>query len=144
MFACHNFNQFLELIDRLTIDFCTETVAWESMAPHDCMIWCRSFLTTMVVVMAVIASQGVMAMNSDGADLDSSFYEDKCPGVQLVVQHGVEAAMQRDPRMPASLLRLHFHDCFVNVRIHRIGLNYITSPLIPVIEEIFGHKRLTF
>ena len=103
------------------------------MAPHVSMIRCRSFVMAMVVVVrVVIASQGVMAMKPDGANLDSSFYQDKCPGVQLVVQRGVEAAMQKDPRMPASLLRLHFHDCFVNVRIHSIGLNYITSPLTPL------------
>ena len=102
------------------------------MAPHVSMIQCRSLVMAMVVVHVVIASQGVMAMKPDGANLDSSFYQDKCPGVQLVVQRGVEAAMQKDPRMPASLLRLHFHDCFVNVRNHSIGLNYITSPLTPL------------
>ncbi|XP_057972731.1 peroxidase A2-like [Malania oleifera] len=31
-----------------------------------------------------------------------------------IICKGVQAAASKDPRMPASLLRLHFHDCFVN------------------------------
>lgn len=46
--------------------------------------------------------------------LHPSFYNYNCPELQKLVQGKVEAAMQRDQRMPASLLRLHFHDCFVN------------------------------
>jgi peroxidase len=38
--------------------------------------------------------------------LTDDFYDDCCPQVEDIVR----------ARMGASLLRLHFHDCFVNVR----------------------------
>jgi hypothetical protein len=51
--------------------------------------------------------------------LDPHFYEHSCPQAQQVVASCVGKAHYKDPRMAASLLRLHFHDCFVKVRIAR-------------------------
>ncbi|CAI9116811.1 OLC1v1018069C1 [Oldenlandia corymbosa var. corymbosa] len=41
------------------------------------------------------------------------FYQFSCPQANEIVMSVLEKAISRDPRMPASLLRLHFHDCFV-------------------------------
>ncbi|WVZ10682.1 hypothetical protein V8G54_015212, partial [Vigna mungo] len=41
------------------------------------------------------------------------FYDGSCPRVQEIVQSVVAKAVAKEPRMAASLLRLHFHDCFV-------------------------------
>ncbi|XP_058088304.1 peroxidase 72-like [Magnolia sinica] len=41
------------------------------------------------------------------------FYEYTCPQAQEIVQSVVAKAVAREARMAASLLRLHFHDCFV-------------------------------
>ncbi|XAR72874.1 Peroxidase [Bertholletia excelsa] len=46
--------------------------------------------------------------------LDYNFYDWSCPRLPMIVRFGVWAALKNDPRMAASLLRLHFHDCFVN------------------------------
>ncbi|XP_044366414.1 peroxidase N-like [Triticum aestivum] len=46
--------------------------------------------------------------------LSSNFYDWTCPGVYNIVQQHVFSAMREELRMGASLLRLHFHDCFVN------------------------------
>ncbi|KAI9166206.1 hypothetical protein LWI28_028006 [Acer negundo] len=46
--------------------------------------------------------------------LDSKFYDKSCPNLTRIVRYGVWSAIQNDTRMAASLLRLHFHDCFVN------------------------------
>ncbi|KAL3753466.1 hypothetical protein ACJRO7_000811 [Eucalyptus globulus] len=46
--------------------------------------------------------------------LTPHFYDYACPQALPAVQRIVEAAVQQERRMGASLLRLHFHDCFVN------------------------------
>ncbi|XP_044469764.1 peroxidase 10-like [Mangifera indica] len=46
--------------------------------------------------------------------LDYNYYGKTCPGLTTIVQSGVLSAVSNETRMAASLLRLHFHDCFVN------------------------------
>lgn len=50
------------------------------------------------------------------SDLDDDFYDDVCPKALPTIKRVVEDAVRKEKRMGASLLRLHFHDCFVNVR----------------------------
>lgn len=52
----------------------------------------------------------------DGATVVLSFglYQNSCPEAEPIIFSWVEKAVSKDPRMAASLLRLHFHDCFVN------------------------------
>ncbi|KAL6629404.1 hypothetical protein ACP70R_029169 [Stipagrostis hirtigluma subsp. patula] len=45
--------------------------------------------------------------------LNTTFYASSCPGLETIVRSVVANAMAADPRMGASLLRLFFHDCFV-------------------------------
>ncbi|CAI9782742.1 unnamed protein product [Fraxinus pennsylvanica] len=47
------------------------------------------------------------------AQLNSTFYSSTCPNVSNIVQGVIQQALQSDPRIGASLIRLHFHDCFV-------------------------------
>nr|CAL25300.1 properoxidase [Picea abies] len=46
--------------------------------------------------------------------LSSTFYAQSCPTALSVVKAAVRQAVANEKRMGASLLRLHFHDCFVN------------------------------
>ncbi|TYJ04134.1 hypothetical protein E1A91_A12G073500v1 [Gossypium mustelinum] len=46
--------------------------------------------------------------------LDYRFYGSTCPSLTRIVRYGVWSAIANDTRMAASLVRLHFHDCFVN------------------------------
>lgn len=48
------------------------------------------------------------------AQLSPDFYDKSCPDALKTIRRVVEEATQREVRMGASLLRLHFHDCFVN------------------------------
>lgn len=43
------------------------------------------------------------------------FYQFSCPQANEIVMSILEKATAQDHRMAASLLRLHFHDCFVQV-----------------------------
>ncbi|KAL9234701.1 hypothetical protein vseg_009539 [Gypsophila vaccaria] len=42
-----------------------------------------------------------------------NFYDYSCPQANDIVMSMLEGVIAQDPRMAASLLRLHFHDCFV-------------------------------
>ncbi|KAM0001551.1 putative peroxidase [Helianthus debilis subsp. tardiflorus] len=46
--------------------------------------------------------------------LSSSYYDRVCPEALPTIKRVVEDALAQERRMGASLLRLHFHDCFVN------------------------------
>nr|AFK49124.1 unknown [Lotus japonicus] len=48
------------------------------------------------------------------AELSTNFYSCSCPKLLPIVNNGVAKAIQKEARIGASLLRLHFHDCFVN------------------------------
>ncbi|TKY63613.1 Peroxidase 52 [Spatholobus suberectus] len=48
------------------------------------------------------------------SQLSPSYYDYSCPNALSTIKSVVEAAVQKERRMGASLLRLHFHDCFVN------------------------------
>ncbi|WVY93799.1 hypothetical protein V8G54_032887 [Vigna mungo] len=67
------------------------------------------FLCVVVTALVVL---GGLPFSSD-AQLDPYFYLWTCPPVRHVVFKVVERASQKDPRLPASLVRLFFHDCFV-------------------------------
>ena len=49
-----------------------------------------------------------------GIVLEFGLYRNSCPEAESIVYSWVETAVLQDPRMAASLLRLHFRDCFVN------------------------------
>ncbi|KAK6943398.1 hem peroxidase [Dillenia turbinata] len=46
--------------------------------------------------------------------LSSNFYAKSCPNVLSIIKSAVNTAVSNESRMGASLLRLHFHDCFIN------------------------------
>ncbi|XP_057971396.1 peroxidase 17-like [Malania oleifera] len=46
--------------------------------------------------------------------LSPFYYWKTCPQVEAIVRRELRNAMLTDPRSPASLMRLQFHDCFVD------------------------------
>ncbi|KAL9143076.1 hypothetical protein ABFS82_14G212200 [Erythranthe guttata] len=48
------------------------------------------------------------------SQLSADFYARSCPNLLNIVRKEVKNAIKNEMRMAASLLRLHFHDCFVN------------------------------
>lgn len=61
------------------------------------------------------SAQICLCSNSYGAYLYPQFYDRSCPRAHEIVKTVVAKAVAKEPRMAASLLRLHFHDCFVKV-----------------------------
>lgn len=50
------------------------------------------------------------------AQLSIGFYSGTCPRLQSIVSTAMASAVANESRMGASILRLFFHDCFVNVQ----------------------------
>ncbi|RDX67256.1 Peroxidase 4, partial [Mucuna pruriens] len=52
--------------------------------------------------------------SSTNAQLSTNFYDKTCPKLQTIVRNAMEQAINGEARLGASILRLFFHDCFVN------------------------------
>ncbi|PON39323.1 Peroxidase [Parasponia andersonii] len=50
---------------------------------------------------------------SVNSQLETEFYFSSCPEAEDIVRSTVESHLDKDPTVAAGLLRLHFHDCFV-------------------------------
>ncbi|ONK80264.1 uncharacterized protein A4U43_C01F15730 [Asparagus officinalis] len=53
-------------------------------------------------------------INANGQLLDDKFYKRTCPSLRGMVRSTMARAVKDEKRMGASILRLFFHDCFVN------------------------------
>ncbi|RWR92449.1 peroxidase 17-like protein [Cinnamomum micranthum f. kanehirae] len=62
------------------------------------------FVFSFLLVQTAIAS----------SQLQPGFYSQTCPEAELIVRQVMRRAMIREPRSAASVMRLQFHDCFVN------------------------------
>ncbi|KAM0861104.1 hypothetical protein ACQ4PT_046118 [Festuca glaucescens] len=72
-------------------------------------------MAAILVCFSVIAAV-VFAGSSgtSGQELTADYYDESCPLALATIKFVVGAAIVKEPRMGASLVRLHFHDCFVN------------------------------
>jgi len=70
--------------------------------------WMRnSFNIAAVVLMLLFLSTDCEA------HLSPKFYDNTCPNALSTIRTAIRTAVSRERRMAASLVRLHFHDCFV-------------------------------
>ncbi|KAL6658774.1 hypothetical protein ACP70R_002814 [Stipagrostis hirtigluma subsp. patula] len=63
-------------------------------------------LVVVQVAAALVAAPGAAALSMD-------YYGMSCPFAEFIVRTVVSDALMKDPTLAAGLLRLHFHDCFV-------------------------------
>lgn len=47
--------------------------------------------------------------------LSTNYYDHTCPQLEATVTAAVKKALVNDHTVPAALLRMHFHDCFIRV-----------------------------
>jgi peroxidase len=64
-------------------------------------------------IILLLIGSGVVEGQGDGDELRVGFYSNTCPQVESTVRGLVRDAALSDPNIPPVLLRLHFHDCFV-------------------------------
>jgi len=89
------------------------------------------------MVALVLALHGTETLSSvDHGPLAVDYYKESCPLVEDIVRRSVQTAVFKDPRMAASLLRLHFHDCFVMVS----PLSLSLSVCVCVCQDSFSYN----
>ncbi|OIV91305.1 hypothetical protein TanjilG_01836 [Lupinus angustifolius] len=49
----------------------------------------------------------------EGGSLRKHFYKHSCPEAESIINTKIQQHVSANPNLPAKLLRLHFHDCFV-------------------------------
>ncbi|CAL4912263.1 unnamed protein product [Urochloa decumbens] len=69
----------------------------------------RAARLRVALVWAVVMATAAMSR----AQLQVGFYDTLCPAAEIIVQEEVSKAVSGNPVVAASLVRLHFHDCFV-------------------------------
>lgn len=74
------------------------------------------FHKTFKMAIIILALVLMGAAGSSSSQLSPNFYNNKCPQLLTAVRSILKSQISKERRMGASLLRLHFHDCFVNVR----------------------------
>ncbi|KNA11622.1 hypothetical protein SOVF_133570 [Spinacia oleracea] len=62
------------------------------------------------IVFLVLLSFGVFSCY---AALDAHYYDQTCPQAEFIVSQTIRNASIFDPKVPARILRMFFHDCFV-------------------------------
>ncbi|XP_038700865.1 peroxidase A2-like [Tripterygium wilfordii] len=65
------------------------------------------------ILLMVVLSGFLLGGSFSYAQLSPTFYDETCPNVTTIIRDIIEDALESDPRIGASLIRLHFHDCFV-------------------------------
>ncbi|KAK4483069.1 hypothetical protein RD792_010245 [Penstemon davidsonii] len=72
---------------------------------------CSCCVKSLLIVIVLVVVSG--SRSTSGQQLSTEYYSKTCPKVFSTVKSVVKAAVAKEKRMGASLLRLHFHDCFV-------------------------------
>ncbi|PWA37746.1 heme peroxidase [Artemisia annua] len=68
--------------------------------------------TTIFSLLFSLAFLGLTCVHLTNA-LSSNYYDKTCPNVEATITSVVKKAMLNDRTVPAALLRMHFHDCFI-------------------------------
>ncbi len=76
----------------------------------DTMSWVSVWIA--VIVMAQLLQSAAPPVL---AQLVVGYYAETCPNVESIVSNAVANAYQQDAGTAPGLIRLHFHDCFVQV-----------------------------
>ncbi|CAN1315140.1 Peroxidase 64 [Linum perenne] len=66
-----------------------------------------------VMARPILAFLITFTILSSAHSLSLNYYDKTCPNLESIVTNAVKKAMSNDRTVPAALLRMHFHDCFI-------------------------------
>ncbi|CAL4996326.1 unnamed protein product [Urochloa decumbens] len=66
-----------------------------------------------VRLLLLVQAAAVLLSGPGAAELSMDYYAMSCPYAEYIVRNVVGQALMKDPTLAGSILRLHFHDCFV-------------------------------
>ncbi|XP_028805636.1 peroxidase 47 [Neltuma alba] len=72
-----------------------------------------AIMANLARVVLVMMNVMVVIMSIGAHGLSMEYYLATCPFVEPIVKDTVNSALERDPTLAAALLRMHFHDCFI-------------------------------
>ncbi|KAL2920584.1 Peroxidase 66 [Bienertia sinuspersici] len=76
-----------------------------------------------------------IAVVSSKAALDAHYYDQTCPQAEFLIAQTVRNASIYDPKVPARILRMFFHDCFIRNKAEKDGPPNISVRAFYVIDD---------
>ncbi|XP_030446763.1 peroxidase 64-like [Syzygium oleosum] len=67
----------------------------------------------MAFLVALVSAFLILQILSPTDALSTNYYDHACPQLEATVTAAVKKALVNDNTVPAALLRMHFHDCFI-------------------------------
>ena len=68
----------------------------------------QSYFKALIIILIAL-------IGSTQAQLQLGFYAKSCPKAEKIILKYVVEHIRNAPSLAAALIRMHFHDCFVNV-----------------------------
>lgn len=78
-------------------------------------MWSARVVVLLVATILLHARAGLVLVCGQEFGLETSFYRHSCPAAEIIIRETVADAFQSDSTIVAGLLRMLFHDCFVEV-----------------------------
>ncbi|KAK0608180.1 hypothetical protein LWI29_026844 [Acer saccharum] len=101
------------------------------------------FLVSLLVleVFRVCSAYGDGDGDGDVAGLRLNFYAESCPNAEIIVKGIILSRVPTNPTLPAKLLRMHFHDCFVRGCDASVLLNAVNN--VPAEKDSIPNASLS-
>ena len=70
-----------------------------------------------MLVAAAVVSALLLLQAAEAQTLTVGYYSQRCPKAETIIFTEIQKVYSTDNSIAAALLRMHFHDCFVNVSV---------------------------